>query len=72
MVNTEHILAYKRIYDLETLQILINFSTTEQVYQDIKNAGEVIYHIGDFRKSATGEMMIGPQSGLIFSENLPN
>ena len=71
LVNTEHILAYKRIYDLETLQILINFSSIEQVYQDGGNTGEVIYQIGDYTKSATGEMIIGPQSGLIFSENLP-
>lgn len=67
LVDIDQILAYKRIYDQESLHILINFSSTEKVYQGIGILGEIIFFIGDYEEPANGEIVIGPHSGLIFS-----
>ena len=68
LVDTEHILAYKRIYDQEALHILINFSSIERVYQEDGNFGEITYQIGESRKSENDEIILGSYSGLIVSE----
>jgi oligo-1,6-glucosidase/alpha-glucosidase len=68
LVEVEHFLAYRRIYDQETLLILINFDSREVEYQKSLNFGEVIFEIGEFRRSAKGGIIISPFSGLIITE----
>lgn len=68
MAEVEHLLAYRRIHDQEILLILINFDSREVEYQESLNFGEVIFEIGEFRRSAKGGIIISPFSGLIITE----
>ena len=68
LVEVEHLLAYRRIHDREILLILINFDSREVEYQESLNFGEVIFEIGEFRRSAKGGIIISPFSGLIITE----
>jgi oligo-1,6-glucosidase/alpha-glucosidase len=68
LLNVENILAFKRIIDQETLLVLINFDSSEQIFEDIGKLMEVVYQIGNYRRSASGKLIISPSSGLILSE----
>jgi alpha-glucosidase len=68
LVEEEQILAYRRIFDQESLRILINLSSEEKVLQNSGDLGEIVYQLGEHKWSAHGKLVIGPQSGLIISE----
>jgi oligo-1,6-glucosidase/alpha-glucosidase len=68
LLDGDHILAYKRIFDQETVLVLINFGSSEQIFEDNGKWTRVVYQIGDYRRSSSGELIINPSSGLILSE----
>jgi glycosidase len=69
LLDSEHLVAYRRKYDQDTFLILINFNASENKFEDTGRWVEVVFQVGDYRRLTTGELVIGPFSGLVVSEN---
>jgi alpha-glucosidase len=65
--DSQLLLAYERKFDQEALLMLINFGSTEMIVLHARKFKEVVFHIGEYRRSARGELIINPLSGVILS-----
>lgn len=69
LVNSEQLLAYKRISGQEVMQVLINLDSIENGYEDCGISGDIVYHIGGYKRVANEVIMLEPWSGVIVKKN---
>ena len=62
-----HLLAYKRIFRNTLIIVLINFGESEGVFNSNMERERIIFQIGKYQRSKTGNIILFPKSGLILS-----